>query len=31
VLLFFRIAAWIFLAGAELSTILPARRVPQPD
>jgi len=31
VLLFLRIAAWIFLAGAELSTIFLARRAPQPD
>jgi membrane protein len=31
VLLFLRIAAWVFLAGAELSVILRARSVPQPD
>jgi len=31
VLLFLRIAAWIFLAGAELSAILRARRAAQPD
>src|SRR6266550_1623241 len=31
VLLFLRIAAWIFLAGAELSAVLLARRVPQAD
>jgi len=31
VLLFLRIAAWTFLAGAELSAILLARRVPQAD
>jgi uncharacterized BrkB/YihY/UPF0761 family membrane protein len=31
VLLFLRIAAWIFLAGAELSAILRARGAAQPD
>ena len=31
VLLFLRIAAWVFIAGAELSVILRARSVPQPD
>jgi membrane protein len=31
VLLFLRIAAWIFLAGAELSAILLARSAPQPE